>query len=176
MDPEIVDRCRRGDRKAQEELYVQTADRIYRLLLRMTQNHDDAFELTQETYLQAFRKIHLFQGSSDISTWIYRIAVNEAKQFIRRQQLHKRTMEKQKKVELIQSEDNRTTIHLDVEQALSMLPESERVMIILRYFDNFSYNQMAEVLGKPPGTIASGLNRARQMLREILESESSSND
>jgi RNA polymerase sigma-70 factor (ECF subfamily) len=175
-ESQIVKRCGEGDREAQQELYAQTCDRIYRLLLRMTHNADDAAELTQETYLRVFRNIQQFDGKAHISTWIYRIAVNEGQQFLRRKKLHYKTMEQQEAPGEADSGDETADIQLDVREALDRLPETERVLLVLRYFENLNYNQMAEVLEKPPGTVASGLNRARQMLREILKPKSGSKD
>ena len=81
---EMVEGCRRGDRQAQRDLYETTSDRVFGLLLRMTGSKDDAFDLSQETYLKAFSQIEKFEGRSSIATWLYRIAVNEALQFLRR--------------------------------------------------------------------------------------------
>ncbi|RME38752.1 MAG: sigma-70 family RNA polymerase sigma factor, partial [Planctomycetota bacterium] len=87
VDPEerdLIARCRQGDRNARRTLFERTSDRIYRLLLRMTGNADDAFDLAQETYLRAFTEIGKFDGRSNVATWLYRIAVNEALQCLRR--------------------------------------------------------------------------------------------
>jgi RNA polymerase sigma-70 factor, ECF subfamily len=172
-EEQLVQKCRNGDREAQREIYAQTSDRIYRLLLRMTGRPEDAFDLTQDTYLKVFGAIDRFQGSSELTTWIYQIAVNEARQFLRRRRLH------QTKLKLLTglSEASATQCPdvdaaADVQDALTRLPESERALIVLRHFDHLSYEQMAQVLDKPPGTVASALNRARRMLRELLEEDS----
>jgi hypothetical protein len=80
---ELVEACRRGDPDAQRALYDATCDRVYRLLLRMTRNSQDAFDLAQETYLKAFTRIGQFDAAASVTTWLYRIAVNEALQFLR---------------------------------------------------------------------------------------------
>jgi RNA polymerase sigma-70 factor (ECF subfamily) len=167
---EIVKRCRQGDREAQRELYARTSDRIYRLLLRMTRNPDDAFDLAQDTYLRAFERIHQFDGQAKVATWVYRVAVNEALQFLRRRQRRDRAMEERVSpaspggVDEASARDAR----LDVEAAIDRLPEDERALIVLRHFEGLGYAEMARVLDKPPGTIASGLSRARRMLRDLL--------
>jgi RNA polymerase sigma-70 factor (ECF subfamily) len=168
----LVEKCRQGDREAQREIYAQTSDRIYGLLLRMTHNPDDAFELAQETYIRAFAHIHTFDGASSVATWIYQIALNEARQFLRRR---KRYAEKLSELEQQQSRSSVETPadnRMDIEQALAQMPEEEREMIVLRHYEEMSYAEMAKVLNKPEGTIASGLNRAREMLRGFLESNS----
>jgi len=167
---ELVEQCRKGDRKAQRELYAQTSDRVYRLLFRMTRNADDASELAQETYLRVFRSIGEFKGKASVATWIYQIALNEARQFLRRL---KRREEVAGDVEQLVESSGQTghdSLRLDIEEALARLPEAERALIVLRHLEGLSYDEMAEVLEKPAGTIASGLNRARQMLREQLGS------
>jgi RNA polymerase sigma-70 factor, ECF subfamily len=165
-EAEITAGCRRWDPRAQQELYLLTSDRIYRAVLRIVRNAEDAVDLVQETYLIAFRKIDQFDGHSNISTWVYRIAVNEALQFLRYQK--RQDQHQAKLAERPQVLDD-PQLHSDIEDALGRMPEAERAMIVLKYFEQMNYDEMAQVLGKPPGTIASGLNRARTMLREILE-------
>lgn len=166
-DSELAARCRQGDRQAQRRLYEQCADRLYRLLFRMTGNTDDAFDLAQESFVRAFERIGTFDGSASLATWVYRIAVNEGLQFLRRRRVAGRAAPRiatNEEAPAGPSLEDR----LDVADALDQLPELERTLIVLRYFEERSYADMAETLGKPPGTIASGLNRARQMLLEIL--------
>jgi len=167
-EQELVDRCRKEDREAQRELYAQTADRVYRLLLRMTRNADDAYELTQETYLRVFQHIRGFKGTSSVATWIYQIALNEARQFLRRKKRRKETPDDVAHLAERIAPTGNDPVKMDLADALDRLPETERTLIVLRHFEGLSYDEMAHVLEKPPGTIASGLNRARRMLREIL--------
>jgi RNA polymerase sigma-70 factor (ECF subfamily) len=169
---ELAERCRKGDREAQHGVYALTSDRIYRLLLRMTRNSDDAFELAQDTYVRAFSNIHQFDGASSITTWIYQIAINEARQFLRRRRRYVDKLgELERRRDLSYAEPNPDN-RLDVEEALTKLPDDEKEMIVLRHYEGMSYAEMAQVLGKPQGTIASGLNRAREMLRGHLEQKS----
>ncbi len=171
-ESQIIQGCRQGDRTAQHELYARTSDRIYRLLLRMTRNPEDAFDLTQDTYLRVFRNIDRFDATASITTWVYRIAVNEALQFLRRRKRGDRAIRQHGQAAQGASESRAADVRLDVEQAVAELPELERALVILRYFEGLSYAEMAAALARPPGTIASGLNRARSLLREYLEPES----
>lgn len=171
----MVQRCREGDREAQRELYALTADRVYRLLLRLTGRPEDAFDLAQDTYLKVFGSIGQFQGQSGVATWIYRIAVNEARQLQRRRRL---AGDKLREIhDLREAEAAGPGTASDevsqVRDALTRLPVVERALLVLRHFDGLSYAEMAEILDKPPGTIASALNRARRMLRDLLVEESS---
>jgi RNA polymerase sigma-70 factor, ECF subfamily len=167
-DSEMAQRCAQGDREAQRLLYDRYSERVYRLLCRMNANGDDALDLAQETFIRVFEKIHTFDGASSLMTWVYRVAVNESLQFRRREKRRTGLL-----VRLARSRpDRQATLsgneQYDVLGALARLPEGERALLVLRYTEGLSYDEMAQVLGKPAGTIASGLNRARQMLRQIL--------
>ena len=175
-EQQLVEQCRKGDRQAQRELYARTSDRVYRMLFRMTRNADDASELAQETYLRVFRSIDKFKGTASIATWIYQIALNEARQFLRRQKRREEVPgEVDERIDP-SGHPGHNPIRMDIEEALGKLPEVERALIVLRHFEGLSYDEMAQALRKPPGTIASGLNRARQMLREQLGSGFSQTD
>jgi RNA polymerase sigma-70 factor (ECF subfamily) len=168
-DAELRERCRRGERDAQRRLYEQCSDRVYGLLLRMTRNADDAFDLAQETFIRVFEKIDTFDGASSLATWVYRIAVNEALQFLRRQSLAARTIPKLAARDRGEATPLADDTRLDVAEAVAKLPPLERVLIELRYSQGLSYDEMAAILEKPPGTIGSGLNRAREILRQLLD-------
>ncbi len=171
-EAELVDRCRRADRDAQRELYARTHQRIYRVLLRMTRDEDAAFDLAQETYIRAFARIDQFDGRSAVSTWLYRIAVTEALQHLRR--------EKRRNSRLREAAENapqppaqmglgRHADRLDVRDALDSLDDDDRLILLLRYQEDLDYNVIAEITGCAPGTVASRLHRARHRLREILD-------
>jgi RNA polymerase sigma-70 factor, ECF subfamily len=174
-DLDLAQHCARGDRQAQRALYERHSDRVYRLLCRMCGNTEDALDLAQDTFVRVFEKINTFDGASSLMTWIYRIAVNESLQFRRRENRRGSILLRLAR----DRRDERTTSpeHAgnEVLDALVRLPEAERVLLTLRYAESLSYEEMAKVLGKPAGTIASGLNRARQMLRQILNADSVKN-
>jgi RNA polymerase sigma-70 factor (ECF subfamily) len=167
-EAEIVELCRRRDRRGQQALYALTCDRVYRVLVRLTRNPDDAFDLAQDTYLRAFQRIDQFDAASSVATWIYRIAVNEGLQFLRRRGRHLRVVGELETPQS-QSAAAASDTRMDVEQALERLPDEERALLVLRYYEGLDYAEMARVLEKPPGTIGSGLNRARRLLREVLD-------
>lgn len=170
-DAELRERCRRGERDAQRLLYEQCSNRVYGLLVRMTGNADDAFDLAQDTFIRAFERIHTFDGGSSLATWVYRIAVNEALQFLRRRRMATRNMPKLAPPDAARPVSLTGDTRLDVADAIARLPDAERILIELRYTEGLSYEEMAAVLERPPGTIASGLNRAREMMRQMLGAE-----
>lgn len=172
MTPEeLVEACRRGDPDAQRALYDATCDRVYRLLLRMTRNSQDAFDLAQETYLKAFTRIGQFDAAASVTTWLYRIAVNEALQFLRSDKRRLQRIQAQTPPGPDLRPTEAVDARLDVEAGLARLPEFERALLVLRYMEGMDYAEMARVLDRPAGTIASGLNRARRLLREAMGDE-----
>ncbi len=168
-ESELVKRCRAGGREAQHELYVRTSDRIYRLLLRMTGNADDAFDLAQETYIRAFERIDQFQGKSSVATWLYRIAVTQALQFRRQQRIKRAKLKELPVQECVSDDGNRIAGRLDLDEALGRIDLPDRAILLLRYQEDLSYRAIAEVLGCPAGTVASRLSRARGKMRVLLQ-------
>jgi len=168
-EQDLVEKCRRGNRRAQRELFELTSDRIFHLLLRMTGSKDDAFDLSQETYLKGFTQIEKFDGRSSIATWFYRIAVNEALQFLRRAETMRINL-----ANSAQEPDNgkcpveETSVRLDVQAALTGVEPTDRAILLLRYQDGLDYRAISDVVGCAEGTVASRLSRARNRLREIL--------
>jgi RNA polymerase sigma-70 factor (ECF subfamily) len=169
IEPDLTERCRQGDRDAMREVYDRTSDRIYRLLVRMTGNESDAFDLAQETYLRAFTRIGAFEGQSSLDTWLYRIAVNEALQFMRRAAKERARLEDVAPATSTQSEQDDVAGRLDVEGALAALDPTDRTMLLLRYQEGLDYRAIAEVTGCAVGTVGSRLNRARVRMRELLK-------
>ena len=165
----LVERCRRGDREAQRELYDRTADRIYRLLLRMTGNRDDALDLAQEAYLKGFSQIDRFEGRSTMATWFYRIALNEALQFLRRSKTTRlRTENLNRDEDRAGCDADTTTVQPDVWAALAQVEPTDRASLLLRYQEGLDYRTIGEISGCAEDTVASRLCRARDRLRGIL--------
>lgn len=167
-DRSLVKRCQAGDREAQRQLYETTCVRIYRLLLRMTGNAEDAADLTQDTYVKGLQRLDQFDGRSAIASWFYRIAVNEALQFRRRQGIGTTKLKEVAPLQPAESGPARTDLRVDVEGALAELPADDRALLLLRYQEELDYRAMAEVLECAEGTVASRLSRARDRLREVL--------
>jgi len=164
---EIVEACQKGDPVAQHRLYEASNQNVYRLMVRMV-GVQDAADVTQQVFLQAFRKIGQFSGRSQIGTWIYRVAVNDALQYLRkskRSQVH--TLEQ----EPIDGSPNRHENVDDkeiLEQALGLLDLGLRSAFLLREVEGLSYSEIADALEIPEGTVGSRLNRARRELKQHL--------
>jgi RNA polymerase sigma-70 factor (ECF subfamily) len=168
MERELVEGCRRQDRSAQRQLYDLTSEKIHRLMLRMTRNAEDAFDLTQDAYVRAFTQIDQFDGRSSVATWIYRIAVNQALQFLRRARTGRAKLDDVRQVASEGVDDQRYVTQFDVRGALAALDPDEQAILLLRYHEGHSYGQIASILECAEGTVASRLNRARQKLKDCL--------
>jgi len=164
---EIVTLCQRGDRDAQRQLYKSTHQKVYRLMVRMV-GRQDADDLTQQVFLQVFRKIDQFAGRSKLETWLYQVAVNQA--------LQHRRKEKRWKFQTLtlepRSHDKREDESYEhkelIERALARLEPELRSIFVLREVEELSYREIAEVTSLPEGTVGSRLNRARRELQQHL--------
>src|SRR5262249_929114 len=127
-------------------------------------------DLAQETFVHAFERIEQFGGAARLETWVYRIAINEGLMFLRRRQRGQEIL-REHAAEQARSRvrDSQADIRLDLEAALAQLPAEDRVLVVLRYYDKMSYADIAQAVNKPAGTVASGLNRARAALRQMLD-------
>jgi RNA polymerase sigma-70 factor (ECF subfamily) len=164
---EVVEACQRGDRSAQHRLYELTHQNVYRLMVRMV-GLQEAADLTQQVFLQVFRKIGQFSGRAQVGTWIYRLAANEALQHLRRA--------KRSRVQVLQHEpeDQRSNPggNIDdkevMEAALASLELDLRATFLLREVEGLSYGEIARTMQIPEGTVGSRMNRARRELKKYL--------
>jgi RNA polymerase sigma-70 factor (ECF subfamily) len=167
-----------GDTAAFGQLVQRHQDRLFATLLRLTGSYEDARDALQEAFFRAFRKLDRFHGDSAFYTWIYRIAVNLAISERRKRRPHCRAVPAHEldHVEPASGDDQdpgapleRAELDAIVQHALNRLPDDQRVVVVLRDLDGLSYEQIAEVLAVPIGTVRSRLHRARGELRQRLE-------
>lgn len=177
-DTDIIEKVKNGDDQAFEELVVRYQNKIYNLALRMTGNADDAFDMTQEAFVRAWRGLETFQFESSFSTWLYRLASNLCIDFLRSQK-RRRTVplvfeedgeEKQYDLPDPHPEPEAVVLAAEeqrvLEQALNELEPEYRQIITMRVIDDLSYTQIAQILGVKEGTVKSRLSRARERLRK----------
>jgi RNA polymerase sigma-70 factor (ECF subfamily) len=186
VENEFLEQLRAGQAEAFDTLVGRYSGDIYALLFRITQNADEAGDLTQETFLHAFKAIRRFRGDSELKTWLFRIAINESRN---RHRWWKRRF-REKTVSLDEtigdtdvrlhetlpdgSESPESTLlrrehQRALETALSSLPEAFREVIVLCDIEGQSYQQIAEVLEINIGTVKSRIARGREELRRRLE-------
>jgi len=186
-DP-FIERLKRGDAAAFEKLVNERSGEIYGLLYRLTENGEEARDLTQETFLRAFQSINHFRGESDLRTWIYRIAINQARNRWRwwRRRRREATVSidepeigggrlglvatlksptaRDPEQHTLQNERERA-----LQKALSGLRRIYREAVVLRDIEGFAYEEIANTLNISVGTVKSRLARGRQELRRKLE-------
>lgn len=174
----LIVQAGQGDENAFEELVRTYEKTVYHLAFRMTGNRDDAFDLTQTTFLKAWHAISLFQFDSKFSTWLCRIASNACIDFLRKQkrwntvsltvpdeadQLYEIAVadERLNPAEMIEAAAQKE----QVIKALNALPVDYRVALSLRAIEDMSYEEIAAALDVKTGTVKSRISRAREMLR-----------
>lgn len=181
-DHRLIAESLRGNANAFGELVTRYQDRLYHSVVRLLDHSEDARDAVQEAFLHAFQSLHSFKGDSLFFTWLYRIAVNTAISMRRRQKvalrLHTPTEGSGAADPLDPSEANRPGHALEqaeeerrVHDALGRLSVEHRAVLVMKDMEGMKYEEMAEVLDVPIGTIRSRLHRARLELRDVLLSE-----
>ncbi len=163
----VVKRCQEGDRDAQKQLYESCHLKVFQLMVRMV-GQQDAADLTQQVFLNLFRKIGQFEGRSAFETWLYRLASNEALQHLRKQN--------RRKIESLPfeptSRGNEGNEPLEqrelLQEALAQVDADLRLIFLLREMEGLSYREIAEAANVPEGTVGSRLNRVRRELKKHL--------
>jgi len=174
-DAQLVSASKNGDQDTFSLLVQRYQRRVFNLVFRMLQNYEEASEVTQEAFLAAWQGLPSFRGEARFSTWLYRIAYNCA---LKQLDIRKRDQALQVALQAeqnLEGDDQHNTLldTLDnqemVQEQLSQLPPKYRIVLILRHLQEMTYEEMAEVLTMPVGTIKTHLFRARNLLKERLK-------
>ncbi|NUM53560.1 MAG: sigma-70 family RNA polymerase sigma factor [Candidatus Hydrogenedentes bacterium] len=183
-DVGLVEECRKGDSAAFDELVRRYKDRVYNVVYRFLGNREDALDVSQEVFVRAYRGIEGFRGNAKVYTWLYSIAANLARNRLRDSGRLGRNMGTSLELlnesapgladsmgQQITPRDNAITDETQalLQQSLGELPEHYRIAFVLRTVEDLSYEEIAEIMGCPVGTVKSRLNQARQMLRDRLK-------
>jgi len=166
-----IRRARKGDVGAFETLYRKHAPRVFGLCLRMTSDRALAEELTQETFVRVWEKLHLFQGDRSMAPWILTVA---SRVVISQFRGRRRRSERETAVAELDTigaaavTAGRPGTALDLERALGLLPPGARQVFVLHDVQGYRHDEIAELLGVAVGTTKAQLHRARRMLREAL--------
>lgn len=163
----LLARCLQGDKRAQQRLYEMTIQLVYRLMVRLV-GLQEAADLTQQVYLKLFSKLDQFSGKSRFETWLYRLATNEALQFLRKNKNRKTITLMGDPVNQDQSESERDEQRELLEVAMERIDPELRSIFMLREVEKMSYREIAEIMGIPEGTVGSRLTRARRELQTHL--------
>src|ERR1700677_4083683 len=178
-EAEAIQKAQAGDGPSFEILYALHKRRVYSLCLRMLGNVAEAEDLTQEAFLQLYRKIATFRGDSAFSTWLHRLAVNVVLMHLRKKGLPEvsleETMEPQQEdgpKKDIGTRDNVLAGSIDrvnLERAVESLPPGYRIIFVLHDVEGYEHNEIAEMMGCSIGNSKSQLHKARMKLRDLLK-------
>jgi RNA polymerase sigma-70 factor, ECF subfamily len=164
-----------GDTQAFGDLVTKYQDRLFNSLIHVLGNEYDAQDITQDAFIQAFRRLDSFRGQSAFYTWLFRIARNLAISRLRGRRQTSSLHAADGSLREIEGPDDKPEQSLEsaesvaqLQQALAKLPEDQRIILVLREFDGLEYETIAEVLEIPVGTVRSRLHRARGQLKDEL--------
>lgn len=182
IDKELVARVQRGDKRAFDLLVRKYQHKVVSLVSRFVTSYEEAHDVAQEVFIKAYRAIHKFRGESAFYTWLYRIAVNTAKNHIAARNRRPATSdidnmeaEQYDTADALRDIDNperllmRDQLHKRVLAALESLPEELQNALILREFEGLSYEEIAQRMSCPVGTVRSRIFRARAALDAVIK-------
>jgi RNA polymerase sigma-70 factor, ECF subfamily len=179
----IIDRCKGGDLGAFDELVRRYEKQVFNFAYRMTQNYDDASDIASDAFMKVYNAIESFRGDANFSTWLFRIVTNLYLDSRKRSKAHMNIPLD----EYIELEESSVTRQIEdpapsplaqieanersgvISGAIDELPEYQRIMVLLYHTQGKSYEEIAEIVGLPIGTVKSRLNRARLALKKKLE-------
>lgn len=176
-DAQLVRRVQKGEKGAFDALVLKYQHKIVNLVLRYVRDPDQAMDIAQEAFLKAYRALPRFRGDSAFYTWLYRIAVNTAKNHLAAQRRRPMDVEldlqdseqydlhaKLKETDTPEGVTLSQELNETVQRAIEALPEDLRTAIILREFDGMSYEEIAQAMECPVGTVRSRIFRARDAI------------
>ncbi|MBN2899594.1 MAG: sigma-70 family RNA polymerase sigma factor [Clostridia bacterium] len=177
----LLERIKKGDITSFELLIADYQVYAYNIAYRMLGNEEDAKDITQEALIKVYKSINKFKGTSSFSTWLYRIVMNTCKDELKKRKEVMISLDKEIEtgegtmaMEIGDERLNPSKIvekneitHM-VQDAISRLPEDNRMVVVLRDIQGLSYEEISEVIKEPIGTVKSRINRGRNMLKKIL--------
>src|SRR5436309_8299425 len=172
---ELVERCRLGDERAFEELVDRFKDLVFALIARTVQDRSRADDLAQDVFLRVHHGLPYFRGEARLSTWIYRIVANVCAQDQHRPP-DPLSLDDDRGMRLtVAPTSDRRFLDLELrdrlEKAIARLPANYRLLVAAHYLQGVQYEELAEALQLPLGTVKTQIHRAKQQLRRLLETE-----
>jgi RNA polymerase sigma-70 factor (ECF subfamily) len=169
---DLIRAARAGDRSAMSALYNQHAGRVYSVVRRLVGDDDLADDVSQDAWVRAFEKLHLFRGDAAFGTWMHRLAVNAALNRLRRTSRRTEVEGSAELRSVVQGTDDMVLNQRVLALAMDRLPDGYRRVLVLHDVEGMKHDEIAERLGIATGTSKSQLHKARARMREFLSPES----
>lgn len=172
----VIDRCKKGERKAFQELYNLYAKAMFNISLRILNNSAEAEEVLQDSFLKAFVKIDSYDPAHSFGAWLKRIVINGSLDVLKKR---KPAFVPLETIEYVQEEDPEEEIAFDVEaikKCMANLPDGYRTILSLFLFEDCSHKEIASLLGISEGTSKSQYNRAKKKLIELVKQNTTANE
>jgi RNA polymerase sigma-70 factor, ECF subfamily len=170
----LVERCRRGDEGAFQELVEEHRSLVFALIARVVPDRSRTEDAAQDVFLRVYRGLPYFRGESRLSTWIYRIVANVCAQEAARRPAPA-SLDDERARPLLPAAADRQFSDLELrerlEKAIARLPANQRLLVAAHYLEGIRYEDLAEALDIPMGTVKTHLYRAKQQLRRMLETD-----
>jgi len=162
----LVEMAQRNDSRAYEQLYKLHVGRVFALCVRLCKDRDMAEDLTQEAFVQAWRKLAQFRGDSAFGSWLYRIATNTTLSYLRKQSPFLNSLD----IDDVPEPEYRETSdeQIGLETAISELPDGARAVFVLYSLEGYTHDEISKLLGIAQGSSKAQLHRARQLLKRSL--------
>jgi len=167
---ELIDKCKKGDRKAQEELYKQYSNILFGICLKYSRNKSEAEDSLHDSFMTIFEKIGQYKSKGSFEGWIKRITINTVLQKYRKEEYLKvvsDNVEEEVEVESVYTDIGLHTLLKYIQE----LPNKYRMTFNLYVLDGYSHKEISSILGTSPGTSKSNLARARMILKEKIENK-----
>ena len=169
-DPDLIAKARRGDVEAYNLLVSRWEKRVFNYLLRLVSNREDALDVSQDVFLKAYQSLPKLDDPARFSGWLFRIAHNEAFSLLRRKRPETELVGEPRPPEMLESGSRLLPIELSlaVETALNRLSADQREAVLLKVYQGFKFEEMAEILECPVSTVKSRLYTALDLLKATL--------
>ena len=171
---DLVERCRKNDRKAQLQLYKQYCDGMYCVAARFLNNSDDAEDVLQEAFIKAFQRIHQFKGEVTFGAWLKRIVINSCIDFLKSKKMEFVEL-KDYQMKVVEDEDwsvSETVSLNEVKQTMEQLPEKYKYVVQLYLVEGYDHAEISQILNLTQTACRTRLMRGKAHLKELLKKKS----
>jgi len=181
-DPELVTLIQNPDKRqgAFELLIKKYQQKIYWHIRKMVIDHDDADDVTQETFIKVWQGLQNFRGDAQLYTWLYRIATNESLNFLQKKRRHNHVpIENEDSMDLLNTLESSISqdyisgdeIQLKLQKALLQLPDKQRLVFNMKYYDDMKYEEISEITGTSVGALKASYHLAVKKIEDFLNKE-----